>query len=180
MNAIETKFFNDINDMSYQTVSASVHSEEWKMKVADYTFKRSPVDNSFLVLDIIFNTLQTEIKNQTFTVFITPQENVLSYKADFVIIIEGLLGSILKIVIEIDGHDWHEKTKEQAAYDKRRDRDITKNGYIILRFTGSEIYTNTKRCICEILEIATLLCFEKYNECGMYYLEQENEILGSN
>ena len=126
----------------------------------------------------MFNTLPEEIRKQTFNFIISPQDSVGSYKADFIITLQGMLGDVLKIVIEIDGHDWHEKTKEQACYDKRRDRDIIKYGYIVLRFTGSEIFTNSKRCICEILEIAALLCFEKYRECGLYYLEQEKEMMG--
>jgi hypothetical protein len=43
--------------------------------------------------------------------------------------------------IECDGHDWHEKTREQA----RRDR--------VIRFTGSEIMKDPSKCVDEIIEI---------------------------
>lgn len=43
------------------------------------------------------------------------------------------------VAIECDGHDFHEKTKEQAERDKRRDRDLQSIGWVIARFTGSEI-----------------------------------------
>ena len=46
------------------------------------------------------------------------------------------------VVIECDGHDFHEKTKEQAKHDKERDRWLTSQGYKILRYTGSEIYND--------------------------------------
>lgn len=51
------------------------------------------------------------------------------------------------IVVECDGHDFHEKTKEQAARDKERDREIQIAGYAILRFTGSEIHNNPGDCV---------------------------------
>lgn len=43
------------------------------------------------------------------------------------------------VAIECDGHDFHEKTKEQAQRDKRRDRDLQRLGWRVVRFTGSEI-----------------------------------------
>lgn len=59
----------------------------------------------------------------------------------------------LKLIIECDGHDFHEKTKEQAQKDKSRDRFLAKNGYVVMRFTGSEIYKNPRRCIKDIDEL---------------------------
>lgn len=56
------------------------------------------------------------------------------------------------LVVELDGHDWHERTKEQAARDKKRDRTLVTAGYSVLRFTGSEIYRNPGSCHQEIVE----------------------------
>jgi very-short-patch-repair endonuclease len=55
-------------------------------------------------------------------------------------------------VVECDGHDFHEKTKQQAAKDKKRDRDLQSAGYSILRFTGSEIYKDPTACVQEIAD----------------------------
>lgn len=52
-----------------------------------------------------------------------------------------------------DGHEFHEKTKQQAQYDKKRDRKLTKLGYKILRFTGSEIYNDVRKCIMEVEDL---------------------------
>jgi hypothetical protein len=41
--------------------------------------------------------------------------------------------------LECDGHDFHERTKEQAERDKERDRNIQAAGWEVARFTGSEI-----------------------------------------
>lgn len=50
------------------------------------------------------------------------------------------------LVIECDGHNFHERTKEQAAKDRSRDRELTNLGYEVYRFTGSEIWTDPWDC----------------------------------
>ena len=56
------------------------------------------------------------------------------------------------VVVEVDGHDYHERTKEQAEYDKRRDRFMTSTEARVFRFTGREVYRDADACACEILE----------------------------
>jgi len=55
--------------------------------------------------------------------------------------------------IECDGHDFHEKTKEQVKHDKQRERILLNNFSKVIRFSGSEIYNNTNKCVQETLEI---------------------------
>lgn len=74
-----------------------------------------------------------------FNIDILPQEKIGSYIVDFLVIADF---SDDKVIIECDGHDFHEKTKEQAKHDKERDRYLTSLGYKILRYAGSEIYNN--------------------------------------
>lgn len=57
------------------------------------------------------------------------------------------------LAVEVDGHDWHERTKEQAARDKRRDRYMVEHGIRVVRFTGSEVYANPVECGAEVLRI---------------------------
>ena len=54
----------------------------------------------------------------------------------------------LKIAIEIDGYDYH-KSKEQRNNDTRRDRYLMRNGWQVIRFTGSQIHENTADCVQE-------------------------------
>lgn len=54
------------------------------------------------------------------------------------------------LVVECDGHDFHERTKEQAAHDKKRDRYFAAQGIAVLRFTGSEIWRDAASCSREI------------------------------
>ena len=69
------------------------------------------------------------------------QMPVGNYRIDWVLVERGGF-----IFIECDGHDFHERTKEQAARDRSKDRDIQRNGVPILRFTGSEIYRDPMYC----------------------------------
>lgn len=56
------------------------------------------------------------------------------------------------LVVECDGHDYHERTKEQARRDRSRDRWMTLNGLKVLRFTGQEIYENPQECASQAVE----------------------------
>lgn len=60
------------------------------------------------------------------------------------------------IAIELDGPDFHERTKPQAARDRARERTIVRHGYIIHRFTGSEVYRNPRKCVEEVIQLITL------------------------
>lgn len=56
------------------------------------------------------------------------------------------------MVVECDGHDYHERTKEQARRDKQRDRYFQSKGYKVLRFTGSEIWADPDACAEEVFD----------------------------
>ena len=59
------------------------------------------------------------------------------------------------VAIELDGHEFHEKTKEQVIRDNRRERAILQAGVkerlTVLRFSGSEVFRNCKGCIAEVV-----------------------------
>lgn len=79
-----------------------------------------------------------------FRLFVKSQEQIGKYRVDFLIqsFFKPLSQKCQSFIIECDGHDFHEKTKEQAKHDKERDRYFTKNGFKVLHYTGSEIYNN--------------------------------------
>jgi hypothetical protein len=54
-----------------------------------------------------------------------------------------------RIAVELDGHDFHERTRTQARRDKRKDRDMLAAGWPVIRFTGSEVYENAEACVSE-------------------------------
>ena len=57
------------------------------------------------------------------------------------------------VVVECDGHNFHEKTKEQAAKDKARDRDFQSIGLPVIHFTGSEIFNKAQECAYQVKNI---------------------------
>lgn len=58
-----------------------------------------------------------------------------------------------KINVEVDGHDFHERTKEQARRDKSRDRRLTQAGWKVLRFAGSEVWKEAYSCADQMFHI---------------------------
>jgi len=82
--------------------------------------------------------------------FLCPQVEIGPYRVDFILGGYRDHGGLLRCVaIECDGHAWHEKTKEQAARDKQRDRYLSNHVGRVIHFTGSEIYVDASRCCSE-------------------------------
>jgi very-short-patch-repair endonuclease len=77
------------------------------------------------------------------------QAQIDRYRVDFLFICH-YGGHSRRLIVECDGHDFHERTKEQAARDKSRDRALVKDGATVLRYTGSELYRDPVKCIEEI------------------------------
>lgn len=84
--------------------------------------------------------------------YIVPQMQIpqFRYRTDFFVSLATNGYRRLGMFIECDGHDWHEKNKEQAARDRKRDRDLQSLGVNVLRFTGSEIFSNFDECMNQI------------------------------
>lgn len=85
----------------------------------------------------------------------------LAYKLDFVV--GGLPcppqvhRPSMSLAVEIDGHEWHERTKEQAARDRQRDRALLSAAIATIRFTGAEVYACAEQCARETVHIANSL-----------------------
>lgn len=80
------------------------------------------------------------------------QADLGQYRSDFYIEMATYQTVWLRVAIECDGHEFHERTKEQARRDRRRDRWMQSNGIAILRFTGSEIWENARTCALQVIE----------------------------
>lgn len=61
------------------------------------------------------------------------------------------------LAVEVDGHEWHERTKDQAERDKARERRIVSSGWAIARFAGSEVWRAPARCAREVKEMLSSL-----------------------
>lgn len=101
---------------------------------------------------ILSSELPVDYKGRS-VVGLQVQKHIGQYRADVVVSLAENVGPflnpvmhIVRCVVECDGHDFHEKTKTQASRDKKRDRDIQKLGYRILRFSGSDIHRDMNDC----------------------------------
>lgn len=102
-------------------------------------------------------------------VTINPQENIGSYRVDF------MLTRVLSpkrfhgpkefapVVIELDGHDFHDKDKRQRSYEKARDRYLVRQGYRILHFTGSDVVADPFKVAHEALSLLDIFADEQYD-----------------
>ena len=56
------------------------------------------------------------------------------------------------IVVECDGHEFHQKTKQQVKRDNEREMALKMLGYDVLRFSGTQIYENPMKCANDIYD----------------------------
>lgn len=89
-----------------------------------------------------------EVLAHPYTTLIIPQFKIHEFRVDFALF--NRAEPSVKIAIECDGHQFHERTKEQAQRDKSRDRTLQTLGFKVLRFTGSEIYRKPMECAAEV------------------------------
>lgn len=82
----------------------------------------------------------------------TVQVGTETYRIDFFIgaIYQGI---DYRIAIECDGHEFHERTKEQVERDNKRARKLQQSGFIVIRFSGSEILKDPYGCAREANDI---------------------------
>lgn len=91
------------------------------------------------------------------TVTLFHQVEILEYRVDFVAVASSEIsledGRFVALIVECDGHDFHERTKEQARRDREKDRRLQRIGYPVMRFTGQEIYESASKCMREALTL---------------------------
>lgn len=66
------------------------------------------------------------------------------------------------VVVECDGHEFHDRTPAQASEDRRRDRVLQRLGFPLLRFTGTDVMRNRTEVAREIAEFVNQLLNEKH------------------
>jgi very-short-patch-repair endonuclease len=105
---------------------------------------------------------------------ISVQEKIGKYRVDFLITftesvpdfdnktktkdglsIPGVKIETTSLIVECDGHDFHDRTKEQASRDRARDRELKKLGYEVFRYTGSDIWADVYGCATESIDRVT-------------------------
>lgn len=88
-----------------------------------------------------------------FQISIESQFKIGQYIADFTVCFYSPYINEEYVAIEIDGHQWHEKTKEQVMRDKKRERYFLRRDFQVMRFSGTEVFYNSDECAKECLSI---------------------------
>ena len=95
---------------------------------------------------------ETEFKPNV--VYVFPQVSIGRYRVDFLCAVKMHPADgpyqMKYLAVECDGHDFHEKTKQQASRDKLRDRTLLLHGIPCMRFTGSEIWNDAYACMKQV------------------------------
>jgi hypothetical protein len=82
---------------------------------------------------------------------IVPQFQVSDVgRLDFGIFIRNLRDEYPLVAVECDGHEFHERTPEQASNDRKRDRALASLGVQVLRFTGTDVVRRSAEVADEI------------------------------
>ncbi|MBD9540128.1 DUF559 domain-containing protein [Ensifer sp. ENS04] len=149
---------NFLPSISYLADRRAVQLEGWFAKLC-----QSPIEVKFAVSFVLTASiiarptrivgLDEELPTErgVWDFFIAPQRSIGKYRADF--IIGNLFRKMPLLVVECDGHDFHERTKEQAAADRHRDRQMIKDGYTVFRFTGSELHHYPVESAFEVIQM---------------------------
>lgn len=72
-----------------------------------------------------------------------------NYRVDF--LLKKVGGKPL--VVELDGHDFHETDEKQRRYEKTRDRYLVSNGYQVIHYTGKEVTDDPFKPAIECLSL---------------------------
>ncbi len=78
------------------------------------------------------------------------------YRLDFLVMVCRVGEQARSVAVECDGHDFHDRTKEQASADRARDRAIQSEGILVARFTGADIHADAMTCAQEAWQMAGL------------------------
>lgn len=73
------------------------------------------------------------------------------YRADFQCVhsptVRPIVETPLPVLVEIDGHQFHERTREQVERRNKRDRDLDSAGYKVVHFSFSELTRTPIACV---------------------------------
>lgn len=102
------------------------------------------------------NILWTDGKLVPIGLEIVPQVSIGKYRVDFLCSYIRSPDDVPKrVVVECDGHNFHDRSEPDRRYEKERDRFIQKQEFKIFRYTGSEILKEPFRCASEVIEYLT-------------------------
>lgn len=84
-----------------------------------------------------------------------PQQMIGEYRVDFVATYGDPYSepNERSLVVECDGHAFHDRSEPERRYEKQRDRFLQSKGYRIMHFTGAEINADPFKVAAEIINV---------------------------
>ena len=84
-----------------------------------------------------------------------PQYKIGKYRVDFFICYNK--GDIEKyLIVELDGHQFHETNEQQRRYEKNRDRYFQTQGFPVFHYTGSQVIGNPFKIVTDCMNYLIL------------------------
>lgn len=117
----------------------------------------SPIEILF-AMEYVAHQMRVPDNEYTSAINLKPNQKIVcsngrTYYADFIFESQKYKTDHLMLLIELDGHEFHEKTKEQVEKDKARERALIKDGYTLLRYAGTEIKRSSITCVAEAFQL---------------------------
>lgn len=162
------------NVLNFLEISSSKYAEIKKQEfmqniMAEILEKNitSPIEKIFFISFHLFTSVADEsvnapdIVNDDFSVesgyglHIYPQHHIGKYRVDFLLTYRPEITNqnTKSVVVELDGHEFHDKDKSQRAYEKARDRYLVSQGFSVLHYTGSEVVNNPIKVVSEAISL---------------------------
>ena len=141
-----------------------IHMDSHDIQMGHYLYDigiSSPIEKIFFMaihlqsseMEYEFTTdeLDKQDKGFKFVLSVIPQKKIGNYRVDFFLTLKQ--GSeITELIVELDGHEFHEKNKHQRSYEKARDRFLISNGYKVFHYTGSDIVSKPHHIAYEVMK----------------------------
>lgn len=155
---VENQIKGDSNDYEYELIQSVVDCESPMEQLMSIAMLEVGVENinsfnPFIDVVVIEKQSQIVIEGKTYYAdFMLPVSYYKKTKNGFEI------DFTKEFIVEVDGHEFHQKTKEQVEHDNERERALQKAGYEVIRFSGTEVYHKAYRCACDVKRIIMSKC----------------------
>jgi len=153
-------------------IYGEIHKESFDMQMSHYLLDigiSSPIEEIFfMALHLQCAEIGNEFitdedyenyhKGYKFVLNVIPQKKIGNYKVDFLIQLhQGL--RVTELIVELDGHEFHDRDKKQRSYEKARDRFFIKSGYKVFHYTGSDIVNKPHHIAYEVMKsLGSIYC----------------------
>lgn len=105
----------------------------------------SPIEEVFWLVWKAHNWFHGTMGGPSFDVVaqLTTTGCPIPYRLDFAL---GGPSESYAVAVELDGHEWHERTPEQVALRNTRDRQLQAVGWTVVHFSGRQVLSDPWGC----------------------------------